>query len=144
MFPSLTVFFLCTEEFHIGMQNCLFRSTKKNTFIFSLDGYQPNFVYLDLYSYHQAFQGVYKECFIKFLKQNLFFILKQLIIHLQTTLQVPVSYHSCYYDALFVPSLAVGSVFIKTHQSMHNGVGREAAIEVSLIFLHIIVQCVCR
>lgn len=122
----------------------LFRTTNKNAFIFSLDGYNANFLYLDLYSNHQALQGVYKECFIKSLKQNLFFILKQLIIHLQTTLQVSISYHSRYYDALFLLSLAAGSVFIKIHQSMHNGVGREAAIEVSLIFLHIIVLCDCR
>ena len=76
IFPSHTLFFLCTVELHIDTQNCLFRTTNKNTFIFSLDGYNANFVYLDLYSNHQALQGDYKKCFVKSLKQNLFFILK--------------------------------------------------------------------
>lgn len=144
MFPRHTQFFLCTVQLYTDMQNCLFKTSNKNTLIFSLDEYNTNFMYLDLHGNHQPLQGIYKECLVKSLKQNLFFILKQLIIHLQTTLQVAMSYHSHYYDALFLPSLAAGSVFIKTHQSMHNGVGREAAIEVSLIFLHIIVQCDCR
>ena len=60
------------------------------------------------------------------------------------TLGISMSYYCCCYDALFLTPLATGSVFIKTHQSMHDGVGRQAAIEISLIFLHIIVQWDCR
>ena len=50
----------------------LSRTTNKNTFISRLDGYNAGFVYLDLFSDHQALQEVCKEGLVKSWKQNLF------------------------------------------------------------------------
>lgn len=73
MFPRHTLFFLCAVQLRIDLQKCLSRTANKNTFISYLDGYNANFMHLDLFSNHKGIARSFQVMFSQISEAKLVF-----------------------------------------------------------------------